>query len=105
MEIRGAKQGEKAPVGPFRAVTEAFCGARLQTKTEVRRKLQEDSPPTKTDRIQRYGLFFCFTHAADLNDGLIQKKVDNTDIQYTVIIVPAFTNVVTNDDFRERVTG
>lgn len=39
------------------------------------------------------------------NNGFIQQEVDDTNVENAVVIVPAFSDVVTDNDFREEISG
>ena len=40
-----------------------------------------------------------------LNQLRIQQKINQTDVQHAIFIIPAFADVLTDNDFREGVSG
>ena len=41
----------------------------------------------------------------DSDKRVIQQEVDDADIENAIVIIPALANVMTHDDFRERIAG
>lgn len=50
-----------------------------------------------------FGLKTGVVTCSRLYNGVIQQKVNNTDVQYTIIIIPAFTNVMPHQNLRKRI--
>ena len=46
-----------------------------------------------------------FTPVYRLYKRIVQQEVQDTDIQHAVVIIPSFTDVMTDNDFRECVTS
>ena len=40
-----------------------------------------------------------------LNQFRIQQKINQTDIQHAVVVVPAFADILADNDFREGIAG
>ena len=42
--------------------------------------------------------------SARFNEFLIKQKIQNTDIQDALLIIPALTNIMPHNDFREEIS-